>query len=89
MTKNIKNQYKRTTVKLDNNEFLQCSFDECTLQYSGTGPVSLVGCTFNKVQWTFDGAAQETLQFLRALYHGMGEGGRKLVEATFDNIRRP
>ena len=87
MNKNIKNKYRKSMVTLDNNEFIECSFDECTLQYAGTGPVALIGCTFVNVQWVFVGAAQQTLQFLQGLYHGMGEGGRKLVERTFDNIK--
>jgi hypothetical protein len=87
MIKNIKNKYRKSTVKLDNNEFVECSFDECTLQYAGEGPVAMIGCTFINVQWVFVDAAQQTLQFLQGLYHGMGEGGRTLVESTFDNIR--
>lgn len=89
MIKNVKNKYKNTRVHLDNNEFIECHFDQCTLEYSGTAPVSLVSCTFNNVGWVFNGAAQLTLDFLRGLYHGMGEGGRLLVESTFDNIRSP
>ena len=26
--------------------------------------------------------------FMTALYHGAGEGGRKLIEDTFNNIRK-
>jgi hypothetical protein len=88
MIKNIKNKYTKTKVKLDNNEFVKCSFDECTVEYAGTGPVSMIDCTFTKVQWVFVDGAQQTLQFLQGLYHGMGEGGRTLVESTFDNIRQ-
>ena len=34
------------------------------------------------------GAARNTIQFLEGLYHGLGPGGRSVVEATFDNIRK-
>jgi hypothetical protein len=89
MNKNIKNEYRKISVKLDNNQFVECSFDGCTLQYAGEGPVSMIDCTFMNVEWVFVDAAQQTLQFLQGLYHGMGEGGRSLVESTFDNIRTP
>jgi hypothetical protein len=89
MIKNIQNQYKNTRVQLDNNEFIECKFENCTMEFSGMGPVSMVGCQFANVSWVFLGAAQNTLNFLNGLYHGMGEGGRKLVESTFDNIRNP
>jgi hypothetical protein len=87
MIKNIKNRYKDVRVILDNNEFIGCTFEGCTMEYSGTGAVSLVECSFTNVSWVFSGGAEKTLVFLNALYHGMGEGGRKLVESTFDNIR--
>src|SRR5215471_19093637 len=88
MNKNIKNNYRKMTVKLDNNEFVECSFDECTLEYAAKGPVAMIGCTFSNVQWVFVDAADQTLRFLHGLYHGGGQGGRKVVESTFDNIRK-
>jgi hypothetical protein len=89
MIKNIENTYTNTRVRLDNNEFIKCAFISCVLEYSGTGPVSLVECTFSNVNWVFSGAAQNTLQFLKGVYHGMGDGGRELVENTFASIRKP
>jgi hypothetical protein len=89
MIKNIRNQYKNTRVQLDNNEFVECHFEGCTMEFSGLGPVSMIGCKFTNVSWVFLGSAQHTLNFLHGLYHGMGDGGRVLVESTFDNIRRP
>jgi hypothetical protein len=48
----------------------------------------MANCRFENVSWVFEGPAANTLAFLQALYHGMGEGGRKLVDDTFENIRR-
>ena len=45
-------------------------------------------CSFENVSWTFEGSAALTLEFLRGLYHGAGEGGKKLIENTFEMIRR-
>lgn len=89
MIKNIRNTYVQTQLKLDGNEFNECTFDRCTLEFSGTGPVSFIDCKFTSVNWLFSGPAQNTLVFLNGLYHGMGDGGKALVEATFDNIRKP
>ena len=88
MIKNVKNTYSGVHVKLDDNDFTDCTFHRCTLDYSGTAPVSFVGCSFDDVNWVFSGPAQNTLSFLQGLYHGMGEGGKALVEATFDNLRK-
>lgn len=87
MIKNISNTYRGGKVQLDNNSFTACTFDSCVLEFGGTGPVELNDCSFNNVQWVFTGAAQNTLNFLHGMYHGMGEGGRQIVETTFDNIR--
>lgn len=89
MITNKNNVYRNIQVKLYNNAYTNCLFEGCTMEYSGTRPVSMSGCSFNNVKWVFSGPAQNTLQFMRALYHGMDDGGKKLIEQTFDNIRTP
>jgi hypothetical protein len=89
MIRNVRNTYENVTVKLDNSEFIGCRFLNCTLEYSGIGPVSLQGCSFNNVNWVFTGPAQNTLIFMRGIYHEAGEGGKQLIEKTFENIRKP
>jgi len=88
MIKNVNNSYENVQVKLDNNEFVACHFKNCRLEFGGTGPVSMSNCNFDNISWEFSGPAENTLRFLKGLYHGMGEGGRQLVEATFDDIRK-
>ena len=88
MIKNIKNKYENVTVKLDNNEFIDCQFVNCALKFSGTSPVSLSGCSFANVTWVFSGPAQNTLQFVTEMYHGMGDQGKKIIEQTFENIKK-
>jgi hypothetical protein len=55
--------------------------------YRGYGPIGLEGCSFNEVQWTFSDFASNTISFMAGLYSGAGEGGRKLIEQTFENIK--
>lgn len=80
--------FKNTQVRLDFNSFQNCRFENCTMVYGGKGPVSITECTFSNVSWAFVDAAQNTLQFMRALYHGSGESGRQLIESTFNLIRQ-
>lgn len=87
MIKNISNTYNGGKVQLDNNSFTKCNFNNCIMEFGGVGAVELNDCSFNNVQWVFTGAAQNTLNFLHGMYNGMGEGGKQIVEATFDNIR--
>lgn len=80
--------FSKETIDIDFNQFSKCHFDECTLVYHGYGVIGMEGCSFNNVSWTFSGAAANTLQFMRGLYHGAGEGGKNLIETTFSSIRK-
>ena len=83
-----KSTFSNQEIRLDGEEFVACHFDNCTMLYGGTRQVKLDGCSFNDVKWQFVDASANTLQFMTALYHGAGEGGRKLIEQTFENIKR-
>lgn len=87
MIKNVNNTYRKTTVHLDGNHFESCIFEDCQLEYGGTDKVGLVSCEFTNCVWSFVGPAANTIQFMGALYHGLGNDGRGLIEKTFDQIR--
>ena len=80
--------FSEETVTLDCNEFIKCKFVNCVLEYQGFGTVGLEGCEFEDVNWTFTGPAANTIKFMTGLYTGAGEGGRKLIEGTFVNIKK-
>ena len=79
--------FENKLIQLDGNQYISCIFQSCTLQYGGFGDVKLEGCQFNKCSWSFISAAARTVQFMSSLYHGAGEGGKDLIEKTFNNIR--
>lgn len=75
-------------VVLDDGIFTGCTFRNCRLIYRANGPVTLGANHFKEnVKWVLDGAAADTVNFMTALYHGAGKGGRDLIENTFNNIR--
>ena len=88
MARYINSEFKGTPVRLDYNDFQNCRFENCTMIYGGAGPVSMTGCTFKNVSWAFVDAAQNTLQFMTAMYHGSGEGGKELIENIFKLIKQ-
>ena len=55
--------------------------------YAGGTLPTLVDCLFTRSSWKFDGAAARTIEFMTAVYRGMGSGGQKLIEQTFANVR--
>lgn len=84
MAKNRGNTYVESRLTVDGHEYISCRFENCTLVYAG-GPLPTMGeCVFVNCDWTFEGPAALTVQFMSALYGG---GMRELIEHTFDNIR--
>jgi len=73
---------------IDGKQYVDCHFNNATLRFGGTKPVSFIHCQFGDVRWEMDGPAALTLQFLSAMYRGAGDGGKQLVERTLDQIRQ-
>jgi hypothetical protein len=73
-------------VALDDNEFIDCKFNNCELVYSGGELPKLQRCDFSQCSWKLDDAAKRTILFLRSIYHS-GPGGMELVEGTLKHIR--
>jgi hypothetical protein len=83
-----KNQtFTKEEIHMDFNHFVDCTFVDCNLIYHGFGPIGMEGCSFTDSRWTFADAAANTVQFMASLYKGAGEGGQKLIDATFENIK--
>ena len=80
-------QFSKQEVHMDFNHFINCKFIDCNMIYRGYGPIGMEGCSFTNVRWTFSDAAANTVNFTASLYAGAGEGGRKLIEQTFANIK--
>jgi hypothetical protein len=80
--------FRKERVRLDFNEFKNCAFHDCEMVYGGYGPVSMSDCEFGNVKWVFVDAAANTVQFMAGMYRGAGEGGRRLIEQTIEDIKR-
>lgn len=89
MADHVSETLTHDTVHLDGNSYINCVFEDCRLIYSGGVHPVFQGNSIERCTWTFEGSASRTLAFLRLLYHGMGEGGKELIETTFREIREP
>lgn len=78
-------EFKDQVIVLDMNEFEHCSFENCTMIVQGLGGFKFTECKRNNCKFEFAGPASMTLQVMSNLYH---QGGKDLVEAAFDNIRK-
>ncbi len=84
-----KQTFQDTTEILDGNQYIECTFNNCQIIYRGGAIPSIQGCQFNDCRWNFEEAAERTLQFMRAIYHGMGANGPQMIESAIDAIRKP
>ena len=81
-------EFKDADEVLDGNTYNRCTFTNCRLVYRGGTIPFLRGCQFVRCSLSWEDAARRTLDLLKGMYHGFGEAGHKLVEDTFQNIRR-
>src|SRR3990172_11054774 len=79
--------FENRSVSLDGESFYRCIFRRCLMKFSAIVPVTMLGCEFDNCEWAFDGPASLAMNFLSQLYQE-GEGGKNLVENTFENIRK-
>jgi len=79
--------FENSRLEVDGMVFERCKFKHCRLVFSAIDTVTFKECSFDSCDWVFDGPAENTLLYLSALYRGLGEGGRDLVESMFERIR--
>jgi hypothetical protein len=84
----IQQTYTGETIDVDGQEFIKCTFQGCDMVYSGGVTPRMQNCELVDCRWGFDGAALRTIMFMTALYADFGEGGRRVMEETLENIRR-
>jgi len=79
--------FKDRVIKLDGNEYHDCTFERCKLRYAAAGKGVLSNNAIRECQWEFVGAALETIAFMTSLFHGLGPAGALVVEDLFTDIR--
>lgn len=79
--------FSGSTVDIDGNAYVRCTFERCTIRYRGSGPVSLDGCTFTECALSLIGLAAMMTELLRMLHQSHGNWGRHVVETVLDDIR--
>jgi hypothetical protein len=62
-----KNQTLKGIVRLDGNTFRDCEFVDARLIFEGGLPPNFINCRFTNSSFTFQEAAGNTVNFLRAM----------------------
>src|SRR4051794_22980659 len=76
------------TVHLDDNSFVQCTFANCYLVYSGGGPPTLISNNIDGCEFILEGAARRPLAYLGVLWLA-GNEMRQIVQDFLDNSHCP
>lgn len=75
--------YNHQTVILDGETFSDCVFASCRLVYSGGEPPQFQGCQFDDCEWKFEGAAAQTLTYLKLMW---SVGAKPAVQTMIKEI---
>ena len=78
--------FENARVELSNCRFHDCTFLHCELVYRGDPSPTFQDNEFIDSTFVFRDDAIRTLYFLSNIYHA-GEGGREIIEQTFDDVR--
>lgn len=79
--------FEDATVLIDGSSYENCHFKNVVLQYGASAPTGFRRCEFVECRWEFIQAANRTVEFMRAMFHGMGEGGPQVVKQIFEYVR--
>lgn len=78
--------FKDERIELHGRSFHNCTFENCELVFDGDRPPTFKDNRFIDTTFVFQGAAIRTLYLLSNIYHA-GDGGREVIEQTFEAIR--
>lgn len=80
--------FENDVVKVDSCAYYKCIFKNTEIVFCAEDTTLLDTCEFHNCHWTFSGAADRTLSFMKSVYHGMGSHGKKMLDDTFENMKK-
>ena len=75
--------FNHETVALDGEHFSDCEFRDCRLTVAGGQDPVFDNCKIVDCEWKFEGAAEQTLAHLKAMWNA---GGKAPVQALIKDI---
>lgn len=73
----------------NNNAYINCKFKNCIFIYNGdAGLFELGNNEFWQPSIEFSGPASNTLNFMKTIYHSLGDFGKKVIDELFEDIKR-
>ncbi|MBC8128586.1 MAG: hypothetical protein H8M99_15715 [Gloeobacteraceae cyanobacterium ES-bin-144] len=81
------NKFANEEVVLDFHQYESCEFTNCRFVILGHGAFTFNDCHVSNCEFSFAGPAASTINTLGMIYRSLGDQGKTLVEATFNQIR--
>lgn len=78
-------RFEGKTIRLDGNDYTECEFVDCVLEVGSAKPFTMHRCRTTDCEWTFVGAAADTISLLAEMYESPDH--RELIEGTLQAIR--
>lgn len=75
-------------ILVDGKHYEGCTFKDCIIEIGASKTFGLVDNTYDHCRFGFVGPAALTVEFMTKMYHDFGSEGKRLLEETFDNIRK-
>jgi hypothetical protein len=83
----IGKSFVNDVLKIDSTIFNKCNFKNSRIIYSAENKFYLDTCEFHGCEFIFEGAAGETIDFIKNIYHHFGDGGKEIVNPIFEYIK--
>lgn len=77
---NLERTFQDERVRLDGRYFEACRFEGCQLEYEGGAPPIITDCTLSASDVVLEGAAERTLEALRAMYSEFDADGQAMIK---------
>lgn len=77
----VNQEFDNETITLDDNDYVECTFRNCTFQYGG-GEFNIDRIKFDSMAFTVSGPAARTVVLLRSLW--ANPTGRRAVMSLLD-----
>jgi hypothetical protein len=81
--------FNNDVILLNNNTYINCKFKNCIFVYDGDdGFIELGNNEFWQPSLELSGPASNTLNFMKTIYHSLGDFGKRVIDELFENIKK-
>jgi hypothetical protein len=85
MARHVTRAFHDETVHVDAQTFIDCEFRSARMIYGGGELPTFDGCAFEQCEWSFEGPAARTLEYIQTLFSSRDTA---VVQGLLRDLRR-